>query len=261
MNYRILFVISLIIIAVGFGGLFLIGDQQPVVLEQNQSAVQPVAEAKKEKTITVALATTALEAGRILRKSDYSLREITVNADDEEMLQQLKTDVLSLFKADQPLSLEGFLLTENIEAGSRLNTDILISPNDSRFFFESLDNGQVAYRVYIGNGHQFLLESLHAGNTATLYLQHINYQFSRENKDNRRVDEVVKNLEILTVERFQAESAVEKEYAGYVTLKMDTSDLLKIFRLPPGARLLPIPQEKSNTPINNRGIFIRTLRG
>lgn len=259
MNYRILFVISLIIIAVGFGGLFLIGDQQPVT-QQHESAVQPVVEAKKEKTITVAIATTALQAGQILRKSDYSLLEMKVAVEDES-LQQLKTNILSLFKAEQPLSLEGFLLTESIEAGSRLNTDILISPNDSRFFFESLDNGQVAYRVYISSGHQFLLESLRAGNTATLYLQHINYQFSRENKDSRRVDEVVKNLEILTVERFQAESAVEKEYAGYVTLKMDTSDLLKIFRLPSGARLLPIPQEKSTTPINHRGIFIRTLRG
>ncbi|MGR3808769.1 pilus assembly protein CpaB [Pasteurella testudinis DSM 23072] len=268
MNYRILFVISLIIIAVGFGGLFFIGDQQAAAVPQNgESAVQTDSEQpKEEKTIMVAVASKALTAGQILTKGDYYLTEMKVDVADSDRLLTLKSDLLSLLENQSTLSLEGFLLTQNVVAEQRLNSDMLIAPQDSRFLLESLEQGQLAYRIYIRLEHQFLLDSLSAGESVSLYARHKNYQLSRENKDNLRMDEVLTNLEVLKIERFTDDnqagnSAFQKDYAGYISVKISTEQLVPLQRLPSEKVLFPLPKAKSETRLNSRGAAIRALRG
>ena len=269
MNYRTLFIISFMIIALGFGGLFLIGDQHTDNPPQNseESAVKTTAEPpKEEKTITVAIATKPLMAGQILKKEDYRLTDVKVISSDTGRLAKMKADLLALFGENQVVSLEGFLLTENVAAESQLSTEMLISPNDNRFLIENLGEGQVAYRIYIKTENQFLLDSLTPGDLVSIYAKHKNYQFSRENKDNVRMDEMLKNLEILKIERFGDEqqttnSAFQKDYVGYVSVKMAAEQLTALFRLSSERELLPIPKVKSKMPANSRGATIRSLRG
>lgn len=261
MNYRMLFFISILIIGIGVGGLFMMEKQSAEVDVIPQTTDIQSAPPATENNIKVAVANRALKAGDILRRQDYNLVEV------KSLPNNKAADLMQFFSEGQTPSLDGFLLKQDIAAGEQINGDMLISPNDEQFFIESVDKNEVAFRVYVKVENQFLLDTLKAGDIVSLYAQQPDYQASRENREGLRFDELLKNLMILKVERFiqndeTPQDSIYKNYVGYISLKMPAEQLLSIFKLPQKRDLLVLPKEdKPIKDINSRGLSIRALRG
>lgn len=263
MNYRMLFIISLLIIGVGFGGLFMFDEQAttPTALETTTTTPSPEsAVVPEEKTIKVAVANHALKAGQILRKQDYHISEVRI----DDLPQNSEKDLLRFFGEGEAISISGFLLKQDVAAGEQLNGEMLIAPKEAQFLIESVSENEVALRLYIKVENQYLLDTLQAGQQVTLYsrLQ------DRKRDDGFFQDiELQRNLNVLKIERFTQSDetpneSIYRNYVGYISLKMLAEQVRPLFRLPLNSELLALPQQDNlKKPVNRKGSFIRELRG
>lgn len=263
MNYRVLFLISLLVLAVGLGGLFMMPSQTNNV-ESTQPATSQTVVVEK-KTIKMAMANQDMPAGAILKQGDYQINELQV----EEESPLIADDVTDLL-AQNSESLNGFLISDKASNGRFLAKATLISPTDERFLFYTVGKDEVVYRVYIRLEHQFALDTLKSGDIVGIFAQQ--KDFNSDNADeNRRFDKILQNLEVVKIDRF-SDNKVEgepekpealKDYAGYVSVRMKADKVKELLTLTKSRALVVLPEGDAtyDEVINKRGLSIRSLRG
>ncbi len=96
MNYRMLFIISLLTLVVGVGGILFMPTGDSSSVGEGGVALSET-EKKPEKLITLAELKRDIKAGSLLQVEDYSLTEIKVT-EDNPLINNDLTDVLALSK-------------------------------------------------------------------------------------------------------------------------------------------------------------------
>lgn len=267
MNYRILFFISILILIIGLGGLFMAPNQQSA--PEMATTTESVPAESEKKTIKVAVAVNSLPAGTILKDGDYQVSEMQVELDSS-----LINDDVSDILTRNNNSLSGLLISEAAINGRFLPPQDLISPTDERFLFYTVGKGEVIYRVYIRNEHQFALDTLKSGDIVGLFA--LQQDFKADNSEQMRFDPVLQNLEVVKIDRFNKNNNTDgednnnnasaeelKDYAGYVSIRMDANKVKEVLSLTRSRSLLVLPQSEDviRKSINQRGLTIRSLRG
>lgn len=266
MNYRILFFISILILIIGLGGLIMMPSQQTT----SEINSEPVQTEPEKKAIKVAVAVNSLPAGTILKDGDYQVSEMQVEADSS----LISEDVSEALTRNNN-SLNGLLISEATINGRFLPPQNLISPTDERFLFYTVGKGEVIYRVYIRNEHQFALDTLKSGDIVGLFA--LQKDFGADNSEQMRFDPVLQNLEVVKIDRFNKNANADgednnnnnasteelKDYAGYVSIRMDANKVKEVLSLTRSRSLLVLPQSEDviRKSINQRGLTIRSLRG
>ena len=274
MNYRTLLIISVITLAVGIGGIMFMPtgeenteSQQTSITNQQESQT----EKKPEKLILTAELRNDVDKGHLLQADDYVLNEISV--EEESLL--IANDLRDAVNKNGIQGLQGYLMAENMRAGSFLSTKSIISPSDPRFFTSSLDpNQEVAYRVYIKAEDSYILHTSSGGDYITVYNQQIAGD-SRNTYDRKDLVKVSGKVLVLQAKAFsdsEDENAPEgkkasdglpneQEYVGYVALKVTAEQAKKFYSLDRESKLVILPAESNTQNIDSRGVFIRKLRG
>jgi rcpC len=274
MNYRTLLIISVLTLAVGIGGIMFMPtseenteSQQTSITNQQESQT----EKKPEKLILTAELRNDVDKGHLLQANDYVLNEISV--EEESLL--IANDLRDAVNKNGIQGLQGYLMAENMRAGSFLSTKSIISPNDPRFFTSSLDpNQEVAYRVYIKAEDSYILHTISGGDYITVYNQQIAGD-SRNTYDRKDLVKVSGKVLVLQAKAFsdsEDENAPEgkktsdglpneQEYVGYVALKVTAEQAKKFYSLDRESKLVILPAESNTQNIDSRGVFIRKLRG
>ncbi|WP_109083021.1 flp operon protein C [Aggregatibacter kilianii] len=273
MNYRTLLIISVLTLVVGIGGIMFMptegdGSENQQTTTQPQPVAQP--EKKPEQVILIAELKRDIGKGQLLQADDYALSEISVTEDSPLLNNNLKNVVA----ANGIQGLQGYLMAENMKAGSLLSDKTIISPTDPRFFTSSLDpNQEVAYRVYLKTGDDYILNTIHGGDYVVIYNQQV-AKDSRNTYDRKELVKVSGKTLVLQTKSFAEESAKNpgdekssdgipknQEYAGYVALKVTGEQAKKFYSLDQGSKLVILPAEDNDQNIDSRGVFIRKLRG
>lgn len=261
MNYRILFFISILILAIGVGGLFMMPTGQSEAVSPTDSTASPAQKEPKKKNIKVAVARQSLSAGSILKEGDYQVSDMQV--EEESVL--MKDDVSDALVQNND-SLNGLVISEPVLDGRFVPSQALIAPTDERFLFYTVDKDEVIYRVYIRNENQFALDTLRSGDIVGLYALQKDLA-SGYSDEQRRFDPVLQNLEVVKINRFVKDdknSALPEfnDYAGYVSVRMKADQVKNVLSLTKSRSLLVLPQAETSTqPLNQRGLTIRSLRG
>ncbi|MDO4698899.1 MAG: SAF domain-containing protein [Pasteurellaceae bacterium] len=259
MNYRILFFIAALILSIGIGGLFFL----PVDETQDASPTtqaQPEIQKVPEVVIMTAVVNKNLSKGKLLQADDYTLSELTV----EETSPLIQSNLKPFMEQSQSSSLQGFLLAENLTAGSLLSSHHLIAPNDDRFLISSLDPKQeVAYRIYLEASEQYILDTVRQGDNVSVFSQQ--QDLAQHNTDKKNLIKLVDNLTVLRVQALNSEkeassSAQKPSYIGYLTVKIDARKVQTFYALEHRSKLVVLPSYQSEA-TNHRGSLIRKLRG
>ncbi|PJG83355.1 flp operon protein C [Caviibacterium pharyngocola] len=257
MNYRFLFTISFLILAVGLSGLFfMIPDDTAVKTEQTVEE-QPVV-VVKNTTITLASLKKDLPKGALVQAEDYILSEKDVPENDP----LVANDIKSLLQEQHNFSLQGFLVSENLQAGSMLSKERLVAPDDPRFLLFSLDPKQeVAYRLNIKPNNSYILDTLQIGQSVSLYSQQ-DHPYN-DQLDTQDFVKLITDVPLLGRRAYTwEEQEKHKGIAGYVTLKLNTEQVKTLYSLPKDAVVMVLPEDgKSKNSANHKGSFIRKLRG
>lgn len=270
MNYRALFIISILILVVGVGGLFFLpspSEETPAQTTEAPPPPPPPVEVEEKKIVEV-LVTTAtanrdLKKGMLLQADDYTLSQVKV----EETSPLVESDLSELIKSGDSGTLQGFLVAENLTSGSLLSKNNVISPNDTRFLISSLDPTQeVAYRIYIKEPEQYILDTLRQGDSVSIYNQQ--RDLDRSDTEKMNLVKLVDNLTVLQVKIFKTNDVESQEsgviqntdFLGYVAVKLNAAKLKELYSLENGSKLIVMPSHKAG-PTNHRGAFVRELRG
>ena len=263
MNYRILFLISVLVLLVGLGGLFMLPSESNESNNTNTTeTTQPQNTAPAKKAIKIAMAKKNLPSGSILKQDDYQINELQV-----DVTSTLVAEDVSELLLENATALNGFLISSPSTSGHFLAKSSLVSPSDERFLFYTVGKDEVVFRVYIRLENQFILDTLKSGDIVGLFAQQ--QDFSRANSDeHQRFDEILQNLEVVKINRFGGGMSVtkteeEKDYAGYVSVRMKANLVKEILSLTKSRSLLVLPQGQSvdSKTLNKRGLSVRSLRG
>lgn len=272
MNYRTLLLISVIILIVGIGGImFMPTEGERIEHQQTMTQPTPEAEKKPEKLILIAELKNDVSKGHLLQADDYVLSEISVVEDSP----LINNDLKPIVATNSVQGLQGYLIAENMKSGSLLSGKAIISPNDPQFYTASLDpNQEVAYRVYLKQGEDYILNTITGGDNVAVYSQQISGD-SRNTYDRKDLVKVSGKVLVLHAKKFTApvdentpgsEKGTDgipngQEYAGYVALKVTAEQAKKFYSLDRESKLVILPAENSTQDIDSRGVFIRKLRG
>lgn len=256
MNYRVLFIISFLILAMGLSGLFfMFPDENQTAPAQNQNAGEQPA-AKRQTAVLLAQTTRSVAQGALLQAGDYAFNELSVDSDDP----RLKFDLKPLFENTDNYSLQGYLVKQPLQAGSFLSANLLLSPQHPDYLFSSLDpKREVPYRIYIRHGERYIFDSLKTGAIVSISSQ----QAMRG--VNGTLIRLIDNAVVLQTKIYtQEEQLLDKDrnIFGYVTVKLDVEQMKKFYSLPKDAHLIVLPNnEPPQGATNHRGIYVRKLRG
>ncbi|MDG2957311.1 hypothetical protein [Exercitatus varius] len=256
MNYRVLFIISFLILAMGLSGLFfMFPDENQTAPAQNQTAGEQPA-AKRQTAVLLAQTTRSVPQGALLQAGDYAFNELSVDSDDP----RLKFDLKPLFENTDNYSLQGYLVKQPLQAGSFLSANLLLSPQHPDYLFSSLDpKREVPYRIYIRHGERYIFDSLKTGAVVSISSQ----QAMRG--VNGTLIRLIDNAVVLQTKIYtQDEQLLDKDrnIFGYVTVKLDVEQMKKLYSLPKDAHLIVLPNnELPQGATNHRGIYVRKLRG
>ncbi|MDU8924176.1 flp operon protein C [Pasteurellaceae bacterium LIM206] len=254
MNYRVLFFISGLIIAVGLGGLFFAPSSNTD--STTEQTAEKTTEEKEMQTITTATLTRDIKQGTLLRADDYVLSELTVDTDSA----LLNNDLKELIDNASHRSLQGFLVTENLQKDSLLSKNTVVSPEDPRFLVSSLNtNNEVAYRIYFKPSEAYLLDTVLNGSYVSIFGQ------QTATGDNSNQDELVKIIDkvlVLQNKTFTEEEskAYDNQAVGYIAVKIDAEQVQKLYSTDKEIKLIILPTDKT-APTNHHGKFIKKLRG
>ncbi|SUB81319.1 Uncharacterised protein [Pragia fontium] len=174
MNHRVMFFISLIVIAVGVMGMIVqSGGDSPQVSEE------PTVEAKpsSQRTIMLAKAKIELSSGYILGANDYELNEVTVEGNSD----LIRLDISALNTG----TLRGYLVKSPIKTGSYIESGMLEGPDSPGYILDSLGENEMTYNFPVRLDNSYLLDSLAVGDDVALYLRMLEVS-----KDSRMKSEV-----------------------------------------------------------------------
>ena len=91
-----------------------------------------------------------------------------------------------------------------MKSGSLLSGKAIISPNDPQFYTASLDpNQEVAYRVYLKQGEDYILNTITGGDNVAVYSQQISGD-SRNTYDRKDLVKVSGKVLVLHAKKFTA---------------------------------------------------------
>ncbi|WP_455647736.1 SAF domain-containing protein [Lonepinella koalarum] len=260
MNYRVLFLISFLILAVGLGGLFFIpssNDADSAVTQGEQATT--IKEDKEQKLITTAVLVRDVAKGTLLQAEDYTLSDLTVDVDSPLVDKDLK----DWLDSSANHSLQGFLVSENLSKDSFLSKNNIISPDDAKFLLSTVDSEhEVAYRVYIKSPEAYLLDTVLAGSSVSVFAQQTAKGF--DSADRNELIKIIDNLLVLYSKKFSDEeikNSGSQGVIGYITVKADANQVQKIYAVAKESKLIILPTNTEASTINHRGMFIRKLRG
>lgn len=257
MNYRVLFFISFLILAMGLSGLFFMLPEESPNTPQQQTASEKNAP-KSQISILIAQTTRQIPQGTLLQAEDYALSELTVDSDDA----RANFDLKAWLANNENSSLQGYLAKQTLQAGSFLSPDLLLSPQHPDYLLSSLDPMQeVAYRIYIKAENGYIFDTLRAGSHVSVGSQQI--AGGKNNKERTELIKLVGDTVVLQSKIYgQDEKLMDRNIVGYISVKLNAQQLQKFYSLPGGANLILFPNNiwKQGEP-NHRGIFIRKLRG
>lgn len=195
----------------------------------------------------------------MLQAEDYTLSELTVESDDALVNYDLK----DLIQEADVNSLQGFLLTQNIQSGSLLSKNTLISPKDPHFLVSTIDPKQeVAYRIYVKSANRYILDTLQNGSYASIYSQQ--QAKGRDSADRTDLVKIIDKALVLYGKSYTAEEqeqAKNTDTVGYISMKLDANSVKELYSLAKDADLIVLPTNKEAAVTNHRGTFIRKLRG
>lgn len=266
MNYRMLFIISLLTLVVGIGGILFMPTEDSGTTV-NEAGETVAVEKKPEKLILIAELKRDIDAGRLLQVEDYVLSELTVTEDNPLVNNDL-TDVLSLSNTK---NLQGHLVAQNLKSGSLLSKSVVISPNDPKFLLTSLDPKQeIAFRVYLKPTESYVLDTIQSGNYVSIYNQKVATRSREDSTERYALLKLLDNVLVLQVKEFQAidennevvkKDELSDEYIGYINLKVNPAQAKLFYSLEKGSQLIILPSSNQVESTNNKGLFIRKLRG
>ncbi|MDP9500969.1 flp operon protein C [Bisgaard Taxon 45] len=262
MNYRTLFIISFLTLAIGIAGILFLPTDGDNTLAVDSSG-QVISEEKPKKQIVLVELKKDIAKGTLLQSDDYVFSEITVVEDNPLVTNDLKDVIL----AAPSKSLQGYLVSENVKSGSLLSPDFIVAPNDPRFLLANLDSRQeVAFRVYLRPDERYLLDSVKVGDSVSVY----NQKIATGEDNNHERSELVRlsdKLLVLQVKEFLEDDQNQgtyseyrrKDYIGFVSLKANVEQVKHFYSLDKESKLIVLPADEKST--NHRGLFIRKLRG
>ncbi|MDP8079597.1 SAF domain-containing protein [Phocoenobacter skyensis] len=272
MNYRVLFIISFLILGIGFAGLFLSTEDTPIApvkTTQTQNAKSEEKTTPKVTTvmITVAVVKKDLVKGHLLQESDYQISNVPLKIVEGETVSLLDYNLKSIFIKEKVKTLQGFLLQQNVAKDSILNPSDILSPHSPDFLVASLEPSQeVAYQVPIRQSDSYLLQTIKGGNYVSIYS--FQNSLGRANQHRNDLVKIIDDLLVLQIIRLKQNEDETEQWqqdksstvVGFIALKMTAKQIKLLYSLPKEARLILLPVDK---PSSNkaRGTFIRKLRG
>ena len=272
MNYRVLFLVSLVILVVGVIGLVVFpsgsGEETPQaeIAGQPDDTSAPAVEKPAERLITVAQLKRDIAQGTLLQAGDYELSELNV-AEDSPLI---NNDLKSFFETSKTQSLQGYLMAESVKAESFITPAMVISPKDPRFLVSSLDPKQeVAYRIYVQAPERYILDTVNSGSYVSIYSQQNNGD-SENNGERMDLVKLADNLLVLQVNIYEAQTEgnqgtendnFRRDYLGYVNVKINAEQVKSLYTLDKTAKLIVLPTAVKDENINRRGALIRNIRG
>ena len=157
MNHRILFFLSIIIIAVGVVGI--LNQRSPNSLVDTSTNTTP---SLKNKVITIAEATKALKPYELLETSDYKISTLEIDSTTSDV-----RDLSSLSSSN----LNGYLVLNNIAKGSAIIPSLVESPESKTFLMHSLRENELPYGYTVKPQEEYLLSSLNIGDKVSLFIR------------------------------------------------------------------------------------------
>ncbi len=248
MNHKLLFWISLLVIAVGVTGLILNKNTPP---DNNEKSVLGLG-VPEEKNILVAVTTRPVALGRLLSQDDFQVKTITVPADSD-----LVNYDVSAFK-----SLTGHLLTANMEGNSYISPQLIETPDSPTFLRNSLQAGEIAWKFEVDQANAWLLDSIQVGDQVALYLRTLETNKNKKLKDTVALDAkelssgknqqyvltaILDGMTVLRVNRYEEKEGDQVENHGkgnpdgYIHLRMRSKDIKKIHVIALAGDLLLVP--------------------
>ncbi|OON42166.1 hypothetical protein BTJ39_03175 [Izhakiella australiensis] len=155
MNQRVLFFLSITVIAVGIAGIFI----------QRYQHSEPQAEVMQTtglKVITIAEATRRLHPYELLQAEDYKIRTLEVDNTKEDI-----RDLSSL----SSLNLNGYLVRNNIAEGTAIMPALIEAPTSKTFIMHSLRGNELPYSYLVKPKEAYLLSALKVGNQVSLFIR------------------------------------------------------------------------------------------
>ncbi|AJQ98909.1 Flp pilus assembly protein RcpC/CpaB [Enterobacteriaceae bacterium bta3-1] len=271
MNHRMLFFLSIVVIAVGIAGIFV--QKKAPENEVKQNAVTAV------NTITVAKAVRELKPYDILKRDDYTLTSI-------EVAQEIKDrrDISSLDNGD----LQGYLVRHNISNGSFILPHMVESPSSTTFAAHSLRSNETPYSYKVKPEDEYLLSSLSIGDEVSLYLRLIEVDKSKKNNvglvtegsnipdanmKRYAISRVMGPLSIVDIKKIPKEktkSYSNEDFVGTIVLRLDSQQLAELKVVEKAGELLLFPfdeyEDESNQKIRMDEVLpqfnsVKELRG
>lgn len=245
MSYRWLFILSIVVTAVGFVGIFLQLQQPDEPLESNKI------------TILAAVALKDLKPNDLLTDQDYTLQYIDTNEADND-----KRDISKIHNG----MIAGYRLKEHIAKGEHFTMAVLEQPV-SRIVagHHQLPSG-VLYHFPISKKDEYLLTSVTNGDTISIYLRltearrpnhtALNNEDSDSHGVNENKDQVIyrlfENVPVVNIERRPSkELAGNDNLLGSVALKLTIAQLTEIKLTESMGEILLLPNDEKQ-PISSR---------
>ncbi|RWR03307.1 hypothetical protein ED28_03145 [[Pantoea] beijingensis] len=262
MNQRILFFLSITIIAVGIVGIALQKKPQP-----EEEAVVPSSSQPVEHTILIAKSLRSIKSGDTLERSDYQMIPVKVSSELND-----PRDISSLSASD---GLRGFMVKNDLKKDEVIIPSSVVSPNSPDFMKEMLSENEMPYAFPVKEIDDYLLSTLRVGDKVSLYIkikETDRYKesrvvldetpFNNEGSGSRRTDkntqplytinQIFEQLTVLESKRKEKDEnsnesryGTNSSYAGTIILRLNKEQLAKlrvienvgeIFLLPAGSR-------------------------
>lgn len=240
MNYRWLFILSIVVTAVGFVGIFM-QLQQTNEVSQDAESVILTAEASKD-----------LKLNDLLTEQDYTLKYIkTPDANnDKRDISKINNGVIA-----------GYRLREHVAKGAHFTMAVLEQPVSHIVAGHHQLPSGVIYHFPISKKDEYLLTSVNNGDTLSLYIRLTEVRSanqitlnSGENESdgvNENKDHVLyrlyEHIPVINIERSFLEGKAkitDDEPLGTVALKLTTAQLAEIKVLESMGEILLLPNDE-----------------
>ncbi|ATV44429.1 pilus assembly protein CpaB [Pectobacterium sp. CHL-2024] len=250
MNHRVLFFLSVAVIATGVVGIFRGGaDDSP------KSAVAVV----NTKFITIAEALRDLNPYDIIDANDYRLRTIEVDKDSDD-----ERDIRAIGASN----LNGFLVRNHLAKNSGIIAKSVESPMSKTFLTNSLRKDELPYSYQVTPQEEHLLSSLSIGDKVVLYIRVIDMNKMRGSNDalmqlqeggggngsgssmyKYALGRITSPLSIINIQRVEKKdndhSFDDKKDVGKIILRMNQKQLADLRVVENTGEILLFPAESS----------------
>lgn len=169
MNHRVLFILSIVVIVVGIGGILIQNTQHQPVEDHKSESTRELA---SEQEIMVAEALRDLKPYDILTTEDYRLISMKISSTMKDY-----RDISSLSNG----GLVGALLRSHVAKGASIIPAEIISSTDPSFISASLREGEVPFSLPILPDEDYILSTTRSGDKMDVYIRLIEVERNKKN--------------------------------------------------------------------------------